>query len=150
MKNAKIIMLFLLLKLSAGDFIELSNSWLIDKNYYDNLANGSQRGLFILSCEADEQENIMEADEDNNTAIYSIANSYTGVLLEKKPTLYVVLVDNPQINKKIIEVASQDILMELLDIITGTITGRYVTRSSGKTQIWEATPNIVHSVIIKQ
>lgn len=134
-------------KLSAGDFVELSNSWLIDKNYYDNLANGSQRGLFILSCEADEQENIIEADEDNNTAIYSIASSYTGVLLERKPTLDIVLVDNPQINKKIIEVASQDILMELLDIITGTIAERYVTRSSGKTQVWEATPNIVHSII---
>ena len=58
--------------LNEGEFVELSNSWLIEKDSYNSLVKGMSCGLFTLSCKANNQKMIDESDDGDNSAVYTV------------------------------------------------------------------------------
>jgi len=130
--------------LNEGHFVELSNSWLVEKDSYDSLADGSSCGLFTISCKADHQFVIDEANEGNNSATYTLVGNCKAIdFVTGLGNLFTRI---PTIDESIMIEAAQSMLPELLNVFRGVDTGRWVVVDAGSVQVWTTTPDFVNII----
>lgn len=129
--------------MSEGDSVEMSNSWLVDKSLYDGLTNGTRKGFFSISCEADEPDVIEELRESNNKASYTLTSLDEGFFKNPEAELDKIIDQNPEVDRGIIEAVSQDILQELLNSPDGVDPGPWITHQAGITTVWQTAPDLL-------
>ncbi|MGA1841150.1 MAG: hypothetical protein ACMUIU_11045 [bacterium] len=133
--------------LDPNDYVDISNAWLVEKDYYDGILNGSRCGVFTLSAEADTLDEIDEVFENNNDESYALVGYCKALVPNPFVVLDPILNGLPSLDRSIIEKVAEKMWPDIKNIFTGLEIGPWITNSAGTSYLWN-NPEIRTSLIV--